>query len=173
MLVCVTFAIYKRLRRFLLSITLLVGAATTGAAGSPQADVEVDLRAREALLITTSIHYDVSITNNGPQPLTSATVTLQLDSYAAGILGPPCTFNAGNDTASCSFGALAVGATATMTAWIYYSGMPDGPIPLVATASRSVSVPADPVSDNDSASATCFYLRQDGPILNPPPQMFC
>ncbi|HEX6686795.1 MAG TPA: hypothetical protein VF062_28780 [Candidatus Limnocylindrales bacterium] len=144
--------------------------AATAAAATPQADLAIDLRARDGILLI-SLHYTVAVTNRGPQALTSATVTLLLDSDAGGVLGSPCTFNAANDTATCPVGGLAPGATATVSATILFnSGMPPGPV--AATAVRSASMPADPFAGNDSDSATCIYEPVLQP-LDPPPDMRC
>ncbi|WP_117208962.1 DUF11 domain-containing protein [Allorhizocola rhizosphaerae] len=154
-------------RRLAIAASLVAGVVPAGASG---ADLAVDLRARDGILLT-SIRYDVSITNRGPHSLTSATVTVRLDSHAAGVLGSPCTFDAAADAMTCSFGSLAVNATATVGGWVLFGDtLPPGPV--VATATRTASSPSDPNAANDSDTATCRYVPNNQP-LDPPPEMFC
>ncbi len=149
------------------------GAASAGGVSSSQADLAVGLNASEVLLLTRTVKYDVSVTNNGPASLGSATVTVQLPVYAFASSGKACSFDSGNDTLSCPFVDLAPGATATVTAWIPYSVPHKGVTPLPATATLTASTPADPNAANDSDEANCYHIPSDGPLVPPPPQVFC
>lgn len=54
------------------------------------------------------------MTDNGPQPLTSATIVVDLDPRVSGAVNPPptCSVDTGAATLTCFFGSLATGATA-------------------------------------------------------------
>lgn len=101
--------------------------------------------------------YDVSVTNHGPDALTSATVTLQLDSRAHTIWTSPCTFVVATDVVTCPFGAVAAGATATIGFSAYYVMHGSSFATLDTTATRTVSTPQDPVVSNDTDAARCRW----------------
>ncbi len=145
----------------IIALTIGLGLAVTSPAGArstPAADLAVDLRARGSLLLPT-ILYDVSVTNHGPDALTSATVTLQLDSRAHTIWTSPCTFVVATDVVTCSFGAVPVGATAKISFTAYYLMGGSSVATLDTTATRTASTPQDPVAGNDIDAVRCdWYL---------------
>ncbi|MCY1040046.1 hypothetical protein OV208_01845 [Corallococcus sp. bb12-1] len=138
-----------------LSNTAVVFLNTTGVV----ADVAVRLVARPILsLFNPSIRYDVSVTNNGPEPLDMATVTASLPAPLAASPGQ-CTPGAGNVT--CGFGAIAPGATQSRFFTVPLNLFTMG-LPYTVTARRTASTPTDPNPANDQASRRCIVV---GPIL--------
>lgn len=130
---------------------LLTSGARADAAPS-SADLSVDLTAVTALLLPV-VDYRVSVTNHGPQPLTSATVVVALDPRSTTTTAP-CVF--ADATLTCSFGPLAPGATATLTNRVYFDVMYTEAT-LDATATRTVSTPTDPNAGNDTDTARCRH----------------
>lgn len=130
---------------------LLMPGAQVDAAPS-RADLSVDLTAVTALLMPV-VDYRVSVTNNGPQPLTSATVVVTLDPRSS-ITTAPCVF--ADATLTCSFGPLAPGATATLTNRVYFDVLYTEAT-LDATATRTASTPTDPHAGNDTDTARCRH----------------
>jgi hypothetical protein len=134
---------------------LLTSGARADAVPS-SADVSVDLTA-VAGVIWPMVDYRVSVTNNGPQPLTSATVVVALDPRS-GTTSSPCAF--ANATLTCSFGALAPGATAALTNRVYFDIFYTEAT-LDATATRTASTPTDPNAGNDTDTARCHHERDE------------
>lgn len=130
---------------------LLTPGAQADAAPS-SADLSVDLTAVTTLLMPV-VDYRVSVTNNGPQPLTSATVVVTLDPRSS-ITTAPCVF--ADATLTCSFGPLAPGATATLTNRVYFDVFYTEAT-LDATATRTASTPTDPHAGNDTDTARCRH----------------
>src|SRR5687767_257593 len=118
----------RGMRHLLATAVLVAGLVPTVAASNPQADLAVDLRGQDGLL-PASIYFTLAVTNRGPQALTSATITIQLDSDATGSWNQNrCTYNAADDTVVCPIGSLASGATSTITGWFFFpQTMPRGP----------------------------------------------
>ncbi|MEU4744591.1 hypothetical protein AB0G02_29600 [Actinosynnema sp. NPDC023658] len=116
------------------------------------ADLSVDLTAVTAMLLPV-VDYRVSVTNHGPQPLTSATVVVTLDPRSATTTAP-CVFD--NATLTCSFGPLAPGATATLTNRVHFDVLYTEAT-LDATATRTTSTPTDPNAGNDTDTARCRH----------------
>jgi Domain of unknown function DUF11 len=175
---------YLRLGRLLVVATLAAAAAMTGApaalavpsslgpaAVSPgaKADLGVQLSAASSLL--PRIRYTVTVTNNGPQTLTSATVAVRLDPRTTSADAPQCAVDSATTTVTCPFGNLATGATATIGFWGWFGNLPPIATALPATATRISSTPPDPNSSNDTDAATCYWDR--GPGLLPPYEIFC
>lgn len=78
-------------------------------------------------LLIPGARYTVSVTNNGPEALDTATVVVQLDRRILGNPSSlPCPYDSVNDTLTCIFGAVAVGASVTQTALVFYS-LPSAP----------------------------------------------
>lgn len=151
--------------------SLTVSPVSPVAAAPADADLVVELDAMGHVVVPAAL-YTISLTNNGPQPVASATVIVQLDSRAGGVFNPPpCPYDAVADTLTCSFGAIAVGATAVKnTSFVVYTVV--APTQVTATATLATSTPADPDPANDSASSTCDYRVNTG--LPPVPyRMFC
>lgn len=163
--------------RFTIALLSVVMAIFSPFAVSSQADPGSDLAVGLSAIgvpVLPGASYTVSITNNGPEPLTSATVVVQLDRHV-GLIGTnppsPCPLNTKAATLTCSFGVLPVGATASLQNTVYYSLRQDRGT-LVATATRTASVPVDPDSGNDTDSVTCGYWTPG--IGNPwPPPVYC
>lgn len=143
-------------------LVAFVGISTAGpanATSTSSADLAVELDSFGGLL-EADIYYDVSVTNNGPQPVTSATVVVRLDPRARSILTSTtsCSLDTATDLATCAFGAVAVGATAKLNAWIYFD-LPLAHTYVAATAALVSSAPADPNPANDSANLRCEYTN--------------
>lgn len=134
-----------------LTATLLTSGARAGAVPA-SADVSVDLTAVANLLLPVA-DYRVSVTNNGPRPLASATVVVTLDPRGATTTAP-CAF--ADATLTCSFGALAPGATATLTNRVHFDVFYTAAT-LDATATRTASTPPDPHAGNDTDTARCHH----------------
>jgi hypothetical protein len=120
-------------------------------------DLAVGLDAVGSLLLS-GAHYTVSVTNNGPQALTSATVVVQLDPRGPFAVGrpPACPVNTATATMTCSFGPVATGATSSLTTWVLFN-LPQAPTEVDATATLAASNPADTTPANNSASAECHH----------------
>lgn len=147
---------------------LAPGSATASTSGNRSGtDIVVGLDAIGSVLLA-GARYDVSITNNGPEALTSATVVVQLDSRS-GPSGtpPPCPLDTTTDTLTCTFGPLAVGATATVSNWVFFALPYQTHLTIYATATRTASTPTDPDPSNDSATVPCSYSEAPGGIWPP------
>ena len=147
-------------RRFVVAIVavgvVISNPCAASAQGGSGADLKVRLSAVGSLLLA-GARYTVSITNNGPEPLTSATVVVRLDPRAFTTSGSPaCPFDTTADTLTCTFGALPVGGTATSSESVYFV-INDNRATLDATATRTASAPSDPSARNDTDSVACTY----------------
>jgi hypothetical protein len=161
------------MRRFLVAAAavVIVASGTAAQASPTSADLAVGLGATGSLLIST-VTYSVSVTNNGPDALTSASVTVRVDSRVGFMTGTsPCALDKVAATLTCSFGGLPSGATATDKATVYFY-LQTRPFTVKATATRTSSTPADPNSANDSAAHDCFWVYNGG-IGAPPSRMYC
>jgi Domain of unknown function DUF11 len=167
-------AIKSRFAVALLSVGMVISSPFTASA---QVDSGSDLAVEMSGIgvpVLPGATYTVSITNNGPEPLTSATVVVQLDRQV-GLIGTnppsPCPLDTKAATLTCSFGVLPVGSTASLRNTVYYRLRADRGT-LVATATRTASAPADPDSGNDTDTVTCGYWTPG--IGNPwPPPVYC
>lgn len=156
----------------LLAATLL-GAAATAPVPSG-ADISVDLALTSTTVLLPGAYVDVSITNNGPDPLTSATVVVQFGVNVASGYPQPCPLDAATDTLTCTFGALPPGATATISSGYPVTMVVGGkPFRFANTATRTASTPSDPVSANDTDTEYCYYAGGGGIPLPPVPTLFC
>ena len=163
----------------LLAATVLGAAATappaTGAAATVPpvtgADIAVGLASSSSTLLLPGARFDLSITNHGPEPLTSATVVVRFGADAAPALPPSCAFDGATEALTCTFGALPAGGTATASTTVYFliSGPPTR---FSNTATRTASTPADPDSANDTASVGCSFQGSTFPPL-PVPSLYC
>ena len=161
------------MRRFLAAAAavVIVASGTAARASSESADLAVGLGATGSLLIST-VSYSVSVTNNGPDALASASVTVRVDSRVSFVTGTtPCVLDKVAATLTCPFGSLPSGATATDKATIYFS-LQTRPFTVKATATLTSSTPADPNNANDSAAHDCFWVYYGG-IGAPPGRMYC
>ncbi|MFD7731671.1 beta-propeller fold lactonase family protein [Kitasatospora phosalacinea] len=120
------------------------------AAAPASADVAVKLTAGALSSKLLTLTYTLTVTNNGPGKLTSATVDALLPESAS-TGEDDCTIDAGK--ATCTIGALDVGASTTrtfaapLTAALGKS--------YKASATRTASSPADPEPGNDTSEVTC------------------
>lgn len=138
------------------SAALLVAASLLGPP-TATADIAVDLDARTQPVLLQISTFDVTITNHGPDPVTSATVVVQFDTRAYAPGASPCAYDATAETLTCTFGALPVGGTATMSTQILFPT--NGPPTMyLNTATRTTSTPPDPNSTNDSDPNNCVFL---------------
>lgn len=135
------------------------------------ADLAVDLEARNTLLIP-GARYEVSITNHGPDPVTSATVVVTLDPRTMRNATAPCVLDADADTLTCTFGQVPAGSTATMTGLVYFI-ISGAPAPIDATATRTTSAPADPNAGNDTDTKRCWFQGSSVPPPPPSPPLRC
>ncbi|ONI87562.1 hypothetical protein ALI144C_09270 [Actinosynnema sp. ALI-1.44] len=147
----------------LLAATLLGAAAT--APLPVAADISVDLAVTSTTYLLPGANFELSITNQGPEPLTSATVVVRFGADGGPTFPTPCAFDSAADTLTCPFGALPVGGTAKISFTAYFAiGGP--PMHFTNTATRTASTPLDPDSANDSDSVRCDYIGSGG---FPPP----
>jgi uncharacterized repeat protein (TIGR01451 family) len=136
--------------------TVGVGSRPAGIAfAPPSADLGVSLTATAVPgLLGGRIDYTLTLTDNGPSALESATVTAALPSPMTATSGS-CTATRAHVT--CTAGPLAPGASTTRA-----FSVPVGPLtlglPYTVTAKRLSSTPADPVPADDTASSTCTVL---------------
>nr|WP_272918136.1 hypothetical protein [Actinomadura rayongensis] len=101
------------------------------------------------------LHYTATVTDNGPSPATSATLTATLPAgKTATGLSPGCASSPG--TVTCTTGAIAVGSSATATFDLPLSILSLSTISVTAT--RTASTPDDTTPANDTATATCTVI---------------
>ncbi|MFD7734737.1 IPT/TIG domain-containing protein [Kitasatospora phosalacinea] len=132
--------------------------STTFTAVPPQADLAVGLSAVPGPLLSMTIGYSQTVHNNGPDTAASGTVTTTLPSQTASVSGLPgnCAYDSTAKTVACTLSGLAGSTTQTNGFTATISTLALGPLP--ASATRTTSSPTDPVSGNDSATATCSAL---------------
>jgi hypothetical protein len=139
---------------------------------SGSADLSVDLDAHNTLVFA-GARYDLTVTNNGPDPVESATVVLQFEAspYPTGAPNT-CTTDLPARTLTCVFGALAVGESATRSTTVYYSygGLARQ---IHTTATRTASTPSDPNQANDADTETCYYDGSQGIPSTGRPALLC
>ncbi|MEU2877118.1 hypothetical protein [Streptomyces sp. NPDC007070] len=133
-----------------------VGSHPAGIAfAPPTADLAVTLTATGVPgLLGGRIDYTLTLTDNGPSALTSATVTATLPSPMTAT-GNSCAATSGHVT--CAVGALAAGASTTRTFSVPVGTLTLG-LPYTVTAKRGTSVPADTEPADDTASRTCAVV---------------
>jgi hypothetical protein len=161
-------------RAFVIALagTLGILATPPSAATASGTDLAVELDVVAGLLLP-SAQYKVSVTNNGPQALTSATVIVHLDPRVSGTFQPPpCPLDTATATLTCSFGPLATGATAAKTTWVVYN-LPNASTSVNATATLTSSTPADPNPANNSAAEECWYTNHYPGFPPYPYRLFC
>jgi len=146
-----------------LGIGTALGGAPSAAAVEPGADLAVGLDATASPILP-MIHYDVVVTNRGPNTLSSATVMVQLDPRVGAPPPGPCLFDRPTSTLTCSYAGLAAGATGSIRFTAYFS-LGYVTTTIRAAATRTASTPADPNGANDSDTATCRW--DVGGVLQP------
>ncbi|AXB47519.1 DUF11 domain-containing protein [Amycolatopsis albispora] len=124
----------------------------------------VDARADRAVKLTGTpkpgllggrIDFTVTVTNNGPDPATSTTVTTSLPGGLRATAGSGCTSSTGKVT--CTVGELANSAQGTASFSVPYGLLTIG-LPFTFAASSSGGVPEDLNAANDKSSVTCTVL---------------
>lgn len=134
------------------------------------ADLAVDLNAKGGVVgLIPSARYDVTIANLGPDPITSATVVVELEYRPVFGTASPCVLDIAGKTLTCTFGPLTAGASATMGMHIYLGNVSDRPTVIDATATRTASSPSDPNAANDTDTAPCWYYPLPPQQQWPPP----
>ncbi|MBL8113437.1 MAG: VCBS repeat-containing protein, partial [Acidobacteria bacterium] len=126
---------------------------TTNASAPPSANLGVTLTdSPDPVLVGGSITYTATITNAGPDTATGVTLT-QLKPAGATLVSAISSQGACTPvpaSVTCALGPIANAASATLT--MVYTA--DGPTGSVVDTSTVASGVADPVSGNDSATAT-------------------
>jgi hypothetical protein len=150
---------------FVFSAVSPVSARTGGA------DLAVELTAVPSYFFA-EVRYTVAVTNTGPQPLTSATVTVAVDPRVWPTTTTPCVLNSTNATLTCSFAALAPGATAKASTVVAFN-LPSAPTSVNATATRTASTPNDTNSSNDTDTANCRYESDQVGFPPWPYRLYC
>jgi hypothetical protein len=172
--------VFSRIRLVLMGLLVVALGmfGSAGAAGGTEqsgVDLAVGLHATGSVVFIAGARYTVSLTNNGPQALVGATVVVQLDPHVAGTppAFPSCPYDAATHTLTCSFGALAAGATTSLAGTIYFT-FPTVEADFDATATLASSTPADSNAANNTATAHCHYTWRPGIPIQPwPPLTFC
>jgi len=126
-------------------------ATATTVVSPPSADLALTKTAPGTVAFGGAIGYTLTVRNNGPDAVASFTVT---DTLPAGVTNPRnlssgCSAAAG--TVTCSGGGLAVGQSASFGVTVT---APATAGPVTNPAAITARTPADPVSGNDTASAT-------------------
>lgn len=145
-----------RLSALALAVAGVLALPTAAHGVTPTADAAVTLTATPHFaLLTPSLVYTVTVTNHGPDPLTSATVTTAVADVLTPASGSGCTVNPGS--AVCPFGPIAVGASQSRTVTL-----PINPITLALTIRATSTITAasatDPDAGNNSETVDCTYL---------------
>ncbi|MFC4034404.1 hypothetical protein ACFO3J_23420 [Streptomyces polygonati] len=125
-------------------------------ADTPTADAAVTLTATPHFaLLTPSIVYTVTVTDNGPDALSSARVTTAVSDVLTPASGGVCTTNPGS--AVCPFGPIASGTSQSRT-----FTLPVNPVTLALTLRATATVTAasadDPDTTNNTQTVDCTYL---------------
>ncbi|WP_329559406.1 hypothetical protein OG711_14350 [Streptomyces uncialis] len=127
-------------------------AIAVGALPAPDADLAVALAATPVPgLLNGRVNYTLTLTNDGPATLTSATVTATLPGSLTAT-SPDCTPTAGKVT--CTLTNLPAGDSVTRHFTLPVALLTLGR-PYTVTATRTASAPTDPNPANDTATRTC------------------
>jgi hypothetical protein len=145
--------------RRLSAVVAAVSVVCAPAASAKTAETDLAVHLGAFGLTLPMVFYAVSVTNNGPDPITSATVVVKVDPRASS-LGAPCTLDKPSATLTCQFGSLASGATATVRPSVHFDLR--APTRLDATATLTTSTPPDPNSANNSDSHSCYWDGRAG-----------
>jgi uncharacterized repeat protein (TIGR01451 family) len=121
-----------------------------------KADIAVGMTgvAQKNGLLGLQLNFTVSVTDNGPASVRSATVTATVP-VGLRVSSSSCTVS--GNTVSCPFGSVPVGGRATAT-FSVPAGLLDIGLPYRFTAQRTSSSPTDPNSADDSAATTCTVV---------------
>jgi YVTN family beta-propeller protein len=119
------------------------------------ADISVDVSAQFLNLLTPAIQFTLTATNNGPDPVSSATLTASIPAgVTATNLSSGCTQSGA--TVTCTYGAINLGASAQKSFSLPTSLLGVGTVGVTAT--RTASTPTDPNPANDTDSASCTVV---------------
>jgi hypothetical protein len=121
-------------------------------AAPPAADLGVGLSAT-APPLSSSIAYDLAVTNNGPAGGATGTITTQLPTQTTSVTSSTCTYNSANDRVTCPVAFWGSGTTMHNAFTANFGLLSLGA--LNATATRTASAPTDPNPANDTATANC------------------
>jgi hypothetical protein len=145
-------------------LALAASLVVAPAQQSPAADLSVALGVQPAPVLLAGGRFDASVTNHGPDPLTSATVVVTFD-HQASPAGATQQCPVVANTMTCGFGPVPVGGSATLSTFVYFLTSGAG-TRIVVTATRTASTPPDPNTGNDTVTLTC---RDDGGQIPPSP----
>jgi uncharacterized repeat protein (TIGR01451 family) len=123
---------------------------------NPKADLAVAMTGEpQAGLLSLSLKFTITVTNNGPSPLNSATINATVpDGLSVQGSGTCAATGSG---AVCPIGVLPVGGKAKAVFSVPI-GLLDIGIPFQFSATRATSSPPDPNPANDSASVSCLAV---------------
>ena len=106
-------------------------------------------------LLSMTLDFTVKVTNNGPNPEVGATYTA---TTTPGLdIRSTSTCQGRNNTATCTFGAIQPGGSATATFTVPI-GLLDIGIPFTFNVTRATSTPTDPNPANDTSSTSCLAV---------------
>lgn len=106
-------------------------------------------------LLNLSVNFKVTVTNRGPAPVRSATLTATVPSGLRVTGTSSCTSASGG--AVCHIGAVPTGGHATASFSVPV-GLLDIGVPFRFTVTRTASTPVDPNPANDSDAVTCTVV---------------
>ncbi|MFI6641273.1 hypothetical protein [Streptomyces sp. NPDC050504] len=128
----------------------------TAVGGNTAADIDVDVTAKPNLgLLVPYLTYTLTARNTGPDAVDHATVTATLP-QGAGATNLPAGCTAGAGTVTCSYGAIADGASASKSFRVPLHLLSLGGVSV--TGKRTASAPNDPNPANDSESVNCTVV---------------
>jgi len=123
--------------------------ATASTPVQASADVQVTLGAPATVLVGSNLVYTITVTNAGPSDAQAVSVALPTPAGLTFV----STSGACTTALPCDAGAVAAGATATVTATFSVPGTYAGANPIQATASATSTTP-DPTPANNTAGAS-------------------
>ncbi|MFJ4792546.1 IPT/TIG domain-containing protein [Kitasatospora purpeofusca] len=122
----------------------------------PTADLAVTVAGQPHLgILVPYLTYTLTARNNGPDPVTSATVTATLPP-GAGATNPSPGCTATTHTVTCAYGGIASGASVVSSFRVPLGLLSLGPVQV--TAVRTASAPTDTTPANDTGTATCTVV---------------
>jgi YVTN family beta-propeller protein len=125
------------------------GPAATGA------DISVGVSAQFLNILSPALQFTLTATNNGPDPVSSATLTASIPAgVTATNLSSGCTQSGAS--IACTFGAIAIGASAQKSFSLPTALLTIGTVGVTAT--RTASTPSDPNPANDTGSDSCLVV---------------
>ncbi len=137
--------------------------ATNATTTRRTADLAIVKSAPAAATAGNTFTYTLTVTNNGPNTSTGATVTDVLPagvSYVGASTG--CVNVSG--TVTCTLGTLASGASTEVTITVLVSNPYTGAAPLANTATVAAVNEVDPVPDNNTGGATTTIVARSADL---------